>query len=315
MADTETLPTPADALDLSAPAIVKRLPRATVIIGTPSGGMVNDEFNETMFRMQAAMHGHGVRLIPARCSGSHLSHNQNNILKAARDVNKKLVDAGDPPVDAIFFYETDEGIRDPEDAIARLVDHNVDIVGATYCFKKPDRIEVMGVELDGTPIDWLSLYTRPELSEVAGLPIGALLIRMNVFDVIEHQCIPDWAKEYGRLPAFYSDIAATGEGPIPRTSDYTFCSRSRTCGFKIWLDARLSLQIDHYGAYPYRLPQPHEMSADVAMLAEIAASYRQASQQPGAQPHYVIWAERVDAICAHLARKCGLFAQPEKDPA
>lgn len=306
MPDTETIEEA-----VRPPVQRPAMPKATVVIGTPSGGMVYDEFNETIFRMQTAALHNRIRLIPARCSGSHLPHNQNNIVKAARDVNKRLVDAGEPGVDAIFFYETDEGIREPEGVIERLLSHGKDIVGATYCFKKPDKLEVMGVELDGKPIDWTSLYHREEVTEVAGLPIGALLIRMHVFDVIENEFIPEWAKEYGRLPSFYQDISATSEGPIPRTSDYTFCTRARTCGFKIWLDAPLSRQIDHYGTYPYRLPDPAQMSADIAMMHEIHRSYAEAAGKEGAPEHFPIWAERLQVITAQMARGAGVFAKLE----
>lgn len=289
--------------------------QATIVLGTPSMGSSVDDFAETVFRMA---HGaKGFNVIPVRCEGSAIAHNQNNIVAAARKVDRDLRSVGAAGVDAVFFVENDESFMEAETVIPRLWGHNKDVVGATYAYKYPDRIRAMGVELDGEPIDWLSLYHRPDLSEVAALPIGALMVRMNVFDAMDEQEVPA-LDPAGRptivkqWPTFYHDVHFSLR--LVRTTDYVFSCRARDIGFKVWLDAPLSLTIRHWGKYPYALPHSAKVNRQLATLQAVADAHAKESEKPGAAPHYADMAEDLYAVAADLQRRMGVFGFTEGEP-
>ena len=111
----------------------------------------------------------------------------------------------------------------PEDTVLRLLAHDKPIVGATYAGRTPPH-RIFGVELDMTPID----ISRPEVREVMRLPLGAILIRTDVFNGWEEPLFADpWQPERG----FFG------------TCDYAFCNRARQSGASIWLDPQLSLEL------------------------------------------------------------------------
>lgn len=294
-------------------------PEAVIVIGTPSGGMAYDEYVQTLFAMQFGAASGKYHLIPVQCQGSAIAHNQNNIIKGAREASKELQSRGHRGVDAILFLENDESFLDPESVIDRLWTSGKDIVGATYCYKDANRIRVMGVEADGKPIDWLSLYHREPLSEVLALPSGALFVRMGVFDKLD-------AEEFTALSHDGQPMTIT-EAPIfqhdihfglklVRTTDYVFCSRAAKAGFKIWLDAPLSLEMLHWGKYPFAVPHLGKVSRQIATLQSIADDLAQASENDDAagdlRATHKAMAEDVYAVVADMVRRRGVFGLPER---
>jgi hypothetical protein len=292
-------------------------PEATIVIGTPSGGTAYDEYIQSLFAMNFGAERRRYHLIPVQCQGSAIAHNQNNIVKGAREADALLKSRGQRGVDAIFFYENDEAFLDPENVIDRLWKSGKDIIGATYCFKDKARIRAMGVECDGKPIDWLSLYHREPVSEVLALPSGALFVRMGVFDKLD-------AEEFTALSHEGEPMTITG-APIwqhdihfglklVRTTDYVFCSRAAKAGYKIWLDAQLSLEIEHWGKYPYAVPHLGRINRQVATLQTIADDLAQTSEKDDTPPEsavqYKAMAEDVYAVVADIVRRTGAFAFP-----
>lgn len=276
-------------------------PRYVVAIGTPSSGVSHDSFQFTLMSMVDACRRQGILAVPMRCEGSDIAHNQGKIVEMARQLDGDFKAKGEKGVDAIFFFENDESFDDPALVIERLMSHDKDIVGCTYRFKHPDgRIEIMGVDVKGEKLDWLSLYHREPVSEVQALPIGALMVKLHVFEDIQTKNLPEWAKEIGRLPLFWHDIH--GGLMVSRTTDYTFCTRAHQCGYKIYLDAPLSLTLTHLGPYEYRLPRPDEMSQDVAILSQLARQIGHESTKPDAAPH-------LRAFSACLYRQAARLAQ------
>lgn len=289
-------------------------PEAVIVIGTPSGGMAFDEYVQSLFAMQFGAASGRYHLIPVQCQGSAIAHNQNNIIKGAREASALLKSRGQRGVDAIFFYENDEQFIDPESVIDRLWKSGKEIVGATYCYKDRDRIRAMGVELDAKPIDWLSLYHREPLTEVLALPSGALFVRMEVFDKLD-------AEEFTALnhdgeamtitgaPIFQHDIHFGLK--LVRTTDYVFCSRAAKAGYKIWLDARLSLEIEHWGKYPYAFPRLDRITRQVATLQTIADDLAQSSERDDAPPEqaavHKAMAEDLYSVVADMVRRRGAF--------
>lgn len=223
-----------------------RKPEYTVIVGTPSGGSSMDAHHEMIFRLAPYCVMHSIRIIPVRCTGSNIANNQNNIMRAAIEYK----------ADYVLLLENDETIDGDPDFLVRLIRHRKDIVGATYMFKEYDKIRAMGVELDGSNLDWTSLYSRPEVSEVMGLPAGCLLISRRVIDTLAEHTHP-W---------FYHDVI--GGTKQVRTTDYVFCGMARKAGFQVWLDAPLSLRIKHWGLFPYQFPPTAPEPVDGAASPE-----------------------------------------------
>lgn len=290
-------------------------PEATIVIGTPSGGTAYDEYVQSLFAMQFGAQAQRYHLIPVQCQGSSIAHNQNNIIKGAREASALLKSRGHRGVDAVLFYENDEQFIDPESVIDRLWKSGKDIIGATYCYKDRARVRAMGVEMDGKPIDWLSLYHREPVSEVLALPSGALFVRMGVFDALD-------AEEFTALSHDGQSMTIT-EAPIfqhdihfglklVRTTDYVFCSRAAKAGFKIWLDAQLSLEIEHWGKYPYTFPRLDKISRQVATLQTIADDLAQSSERDDAGEEqktiHKAMAEDIYAVVADIVRRTGAFA-------
>jgi GT2 family glycosyltransferase len=77
------------------------------------------------------------------------------------------------------------------------------------------------------------------LTEMKRVPTGCLLIRMTVFEAL--------SEPYFR---FLND-EETGE---ILGEDYVFCDRAREAGFRIWCDAKLSLEIAHIGQQICKFP-------------------------------------------------------------
>lgn len=311
-------------------------PIATIVIGTPSGGSACDEYIQSLFAMQFGAASQRYHLIPVQCQGSAIAHNQNNIIKGAREAGEMLkkgayeryIESGMDEatarersqkhgVDAVFFYENDEAFVDAEAVIDRLWKSGKDIIGATYCYKDKARIRAMGVELDAKPIDWLSLYHRESISEVLALPSGALFVRMGVFDKLD-------AEEFTALSHDGQTMTIT-EAPIfqhdihfglklVRTTDYVFCSRAAKAGYKIWLDAQLSLEIEHWGKFPFMFPQLGQVTRQIATLQTIADDLAQSSERDDTpaeqrQVHRAM-AEDLYAVVADMVRRRGVFAAP-----
>lgn len=292
-------------------------PIATIVIGTPSGGTAMDEYIQSLFSIQFGAASRRYHLIPVQCQGSLVAHNQNNIIKAAREASEMLKARGQRPVDAIFFYENDEAFLDPESVIDRLWQSGKDIVGATYCYKDRARIRAMGVEADGKPIDWLSLYHREPLTEVLALPSGALFVRMGVFDALDREEFTALSHEgqpmtITEAPIFQHDIHFGLK--LVRTTDYVFCSRAAKAGFKIWLDAQLSLEIEHWGKYPFAFPHLGKVSRQVATLQTIADDLAQSAENDATPPELAkvhrAMAEDVYAVVADMVRRQSVFAAP-----
>lgn len=303
-------------------------PEAVIVIGTPSSGSSPDEFNETMSRIERAnRYPYNSKLMLARvsCQGSSIAHNQNNIVKAARDLSAQLVKDGFRPVDAIFFVENDESFRNAEEVVQRLWSHGKDIVGATYAFKFHDRIRAMGVELpvevspgvweDAKNIDWMSLYHREPLTRVLALPIGALMVKMSVFDAMEAQNV-NTIDEKGNaqhsegLPPFYHDVHEKLK--VVRTTDYVFCCRAKELGFDVWLDAPLSLEIDHWGKFPFGFPHPGKISRQLATLQSWGEALEKSAEDPSADPElramHKAMSEDLFAVAADIVRRRGAFS-------
>lgn len=141
----------------------------------------------------------------------------------------------------------------PPDALARLLAHDVDIVGADYRRRE-------------APFDRIGLFVHPDdkrglpefrtveaqsqttgLAERGMLGLGLFLVRANVFRKLP-------APWFQRV---YVAKNATPDNPLGFcTEDSFFCNYARYHGFRVWCDLDLSAEVQHVGeaAVPFRMP-------------------------------------------------------------
>jgi hypothetical protein len=131
---------------------------------------------------------------------------------------------GDRSFEWILYLDSD--MVPPVATIARLLSHQVDVVGALYYARQRPFM----TEFSPLPEEHETFLDKPfqGLREVEWVGAGCLLVRRHVLDRIP---FPWW------------------ESPVPgRDEDVLFCKKLRQLGFKIWLDC--DLVIGHMTAQP-----------------------------------------------------------------
>jgi hypothetical protein len=252
----------------------------TVAIGTPIGESVKPVFVLSLLGIYQGTDPDKVRIVWVPSEGSNIAENQNVIVDAARAKN----------ADYILFHESDNAA--PSDALMRLLSHGKDIVGATYAFKDPKLLaqklrgeevtyRMMGHELDGTAVTLASLIRGEPLRKVNFVPMGMTLISMKAIDAVEALLAKKTeAPEGKRSPVFVHNVSYPLENPrgIISTTDSAFCGFARDAGLDVWLDAPLSLQMEHHGNCAFALipdstdePNPvHELQSQLEEMASPA---------------------------------------------
>jgi hypothetical protein len=220
-------------------SFAERRPKG-VAICVPSNDMVHADF---AMCLAALTYSARTPIAILNTKGSLVVTNRNALVDQAALVNAEW----------ILFLDSD--LLFPRDAIARLLAHDKDIVGATYCKRVPP-YEVLGRTLDG---DRLEAATG--LVEVSGLPTGCLLIRRSVFEQLE--------KPYFRTPA-HADNEIPGLPAHIEGEDYYFCRVAREAGFSVWLDVDLTMQIGHIGQQVFQIPNHEEVIADAEGRIQLA---------------------------------------------
>ena len=143
-------------------------------------------------------------------------------------MNKLVRTAQEYKADYVLFIDSD--MMFPKDALARLIDHDRDIVGATYCKRAPP-FEIIGKTVAGD-------MPCSGLVEAEWLPAGMLLIRASVFERMA-------------FPWFYESYV---DGDL-HSEDANFCDDARKTGLSVWLDCDLSFELAHLAVYPVTIPQ------------------------------------------------------------
>lgn len=139
--------------------------------------------------------------------------------------------------DWLLFIDSD--MTFPPDAMLRLVNHDKDIVGATYCKRVPP-YEMLGrFKEDAKPTD--------ALVEADALPAGFLLIRANAISGLP-------------MPWFFEsndESAVREENPAGLISeDINFCVKAKAHGLSIFCDLSLSYEVGHIGSRIFTIDRP-----------------------------------------------------------
>lgn len=199
---------------------------AKVTIGIPSGDMVHADFARCLAAVTYKEAIARREFSLAWVKGSLVAVNRNECVKLAQQANATH----------LLFWDTD--ITATPDTIGRLLARDKPAVGATYCARTPPH----------TPhVDLLPGQDRLDARgciEVAGLPTGLLLIRMEVFAQLK--------EPWFQTPAIIHPD--TGQ-PTLQGEDVFFSQQMRKAGFSMWLDADLSLDVAHLGQQAFGLGQ------------------------------------------------------------
>ena len=150
--------------------------------------------------------------------GSNISDQRNKLVRMAQEYK----------ADYVLFIDSD--MMFPKDALARLMAHDRDIVGATYCKRAPP-FDIIGKTVSGD-------MPCSGLVEAEWLPAGMLLIRASIFERMA-------------FPWFYESYV---DGDI-HSEDANFCDDARKAGLSVWLDCDLSFELAHLAVYPVTIPQ------------------------------------------------------------
>lgn len=135
-----------------------------------------------------------------------------------------------PAVTHVLFVDAD--MTFPEDALARLLAHDVPIVGGLYFNRRPPYAPMLLRQnheswADSEPMfGHVYDYPAPQLVEVDATGCGFLLVERQVFEKVRD---PD-----GLVGGWFERYRGVSE-------DFSFCVRAQDAGFKILVDTGLKL--------------------------------------------------------------------------
>lgn len=234
-----------------------------VLVGSPTSGTEYAAYKQSVFRLVGACNPDHIWVVPHDCEGSNIAGNQNKLARMACEEG----------FDYLMLAETD--VAFPSHALAQLLSHGKDIIGCSTPWKERELLAArlngadrapryMGHELDDAEITMASLIDGAPLRQVKFVPMGLTLISTRAIKLIS---------EYRREHALPADVRAKAEGKfvpvfthfecypedseegVISTTDSAFCMSARDAGLEIWLDARLSLWIEHVGTCNYVAPE------------------------------------------------------------
>jgi hypothetical protein len=140
--------------------------------------------------------------------------------------------------DHLFFIDADLGW--PDDAVARLIAHDKDVVGGAYPIKHDERLYPVICGED----------KQDGLISATGLPGGFLCIKRRVLETIASS-VPHYHKAMGaRVMDVPAVFAREFIGSQMIGEDFMFCRRAREAGFELWLDPDISFS--HVGTKAWR---------------------------------------------------------------
>jgi predicted O-methyltransferase YrrM len=145
----------------------------------------------------------------------------------------------------LFFIDDDIGW--PPGALARMLRHPVDIVGATYRVKTDDNVRYPMRELDYKNPHRKRMELNPEnnLIEVDAVPGGFLRMSRAAVERLVESRKDTWFRDNGIVAYNLCDVILLPERTGYEGEDYTFCKNIRAAGMQVWLDPHL--RMSHVG--------------------------------------------------------------------
>jgi hypothetical protein len=190
-----------------------------VLIGLPMEDSVKAEFFKSFFG--------AVNLLPEEGSFLLKLIKWRNIVTARNETVQDMLE-GD--FTHLFFMDSD--MEFPENALARLLAHDKDIVGGIYPIKLPPYNTTAGFRDPGK--NWKSIMPAPGegLMKVDMVATGCMLIKRRVFELM------DWP--------YFQYVKAPDSTQHLTTEDNYFCMQAQKLGIEIFCDA--SVRCGHVGS-------------------------------------------------------------------
>lgn len=203
-------------------------------ISTPAyGGQVRYEYMTSCMRLQSYCNRMGIPTI------FHLVAGESLITRARNELVNFFLKS-----DATHFLSWDADIQaEPED-VMKLINANVDVIGATYPIKRlPLHYVVNHIEGVSSPT---------KVSEVACIGTGLLLIKRKVFEKLKEGYpndfyFSDTGDNVGERIQCYFDTGIR-EGRY-LSEDYWFCDNYRKLGGKVHIEP--TIRLGHVGFFNY----------------------------------------------------------------
>ncbi|MGC8807875.1 MAG: hypothetical protein ACP5QB_10105 [Thiomonas sp.] len=132
----------------------------------------------------------------------------------------------------LLFIDSDEAF--PPSALNRLLEHRKQVVGVNFPIKKTPSGWTARMRKNGTFVPVNSSPTSPALGQVDRIGTGMLLIEADVFKNLRRPWFSiEWRNDM-----------VVGE-------DWWLCERLDEAGVPIFVDHRLSLEVEHIGEYGF----------------------------------------------------------------
>lgn len=180
----------------------------------PTGDLVHTDFAVSLFGIRLVAN-HQFMVVNARTS----------IIEQSRFIIAR--EALRLEADYLFWIDSD--ISFPDDALMRLLEHDKDVVGASY-IRRREPYQILGFGVDDIDPGTTGLV------EMVRMPLGFMLIKSKVFSDIPKP----WFQPY-----FQEDKE------IFHSEDYVFCDEVTAAGYKIYCDLDLSHDLGHTGAQTF----------------------------------------------------------------
>jgi hypothetical protein len=192
---------------------------AHVFVAIPSHDRVLTDFMLSLLALVIS-NNQKIRMSIVNKKSCYVDYNRNQLVSAALK----------SPATHLLFIDTDMIV--PPDSLPRLINHNKDIVAATYVGRSEPHFPMgitYGDELTFPEVGGLTTGLR----RMKRMPTGLMLVKMEVFRMIP----PPWFQNR------YNSLQITGE-------DYSFCDDANSNGFEVWCDQDLSKEVRHICSTP-----------------------------------------------------------------
>jgi GT2 family glycosyltransferase len=127
-----------------------------------------------------------------------------------------------------YYLAMDDDMAFTGQTVQRLVDLNLDVVGAAYTTRSgPDAHLIVACPLDKkNKQDWFKIWDKG-LQECLWVGGGCLLIKKTVFESMDYP--------YFHNEPIFEELAGVKYGDI-QTEDISFCCRAREAGYRVFVD-------------------------------------------------------------------------------
>ncbi len=205
---------------------------------------------------------------------AYMINHQNSVIADAR--NRLVSIALEWGADWLLWLDSD--LQFPPDTLLRLMSHDLDIVGSTYC-QRAAPYSIMGNFVDADKDkDWGDTI----LAETEYLPGGLVLAKAKVYEAVKAPWYEDYYNlETQRLIAAVRKWRTGGSSDLVQTEliavfdkydesnptdrlgeDVDFCTKARAAGYKVWCDLVLTDAVTHIGQVHVRAKLPGRNPAE-----------------------------------------------------